>query len=232
MTTGKIAAGGLRLDSTHPISNRYGEKEDMTALDLAADVGLLAVFLATTNICVGVLIAVRYSPRRMWPHRRVNIFAVHTWTAYLLLTSLFVHPIILLFSTKVRWRLLDLGVPIWSPVQPIENTIGAISLYLIVVVVATSYFRVRLGRHIWKLFHYLVYVAGVGTFIHSILADPNLNRNAIDLLDGEKLFVESCLLVVVLATVWAWRYRLRKDREERTVGIGRYRVPESAKVNN
>src|ERR1700722_14579583 len=77
----------------------------MTALDLAADVGLLAVFLAATNICVGLLIAVRYSPRRWWPHRRVNIFAVHTWTAYFLMTSLLVHPIILLFSRKIRWRL-------------------------------------------------------------------------------------------------------------------------------
>jgi predicted ferric reductase len=208
-----------------------GEQQGMTALDLSADIGLLGVFLATANICLGLLIAVRYSPSRLWPHRRVNIFAVHTWTAYFLMTSLLVHPIILLFSRKIRWRLLDLVVPIWSPVQPIQNTIGAVSLYLIVVVVATSYFRVRLGRHRWKLFHYLVYVAGVGTFIHGILADPNLKGNAIDLLDGEKLFIESCLLVVVLATVWAWRYRLRKDREERTAGTGRYRVPESAKVS-
>ena len=49
----------------------------MTALDLSADVGLLAVFLATANICLGLLIAVRYSPRRLWPHRRINIFAIH-----------------------------------------------------------------------------------------------------------------------------------------------------------
>lgn len=196
----------------------------MTALDLAADVGLLAVFLATTNICLGLLIAVRYSPWRLWPHRKVNIFAVHTWTAYSLMTSLLIYPIILLFSTKIHWRLLDLALPMWSPVQPIENTIGAVSLYLIVVVVVTSYFRVRLGRHQWKLFHYLVYVAGVGAFIHSILTDPDLKGNAIDPLDGEKLFVESCLLVVVLTTVWAWRYRLRKDREERIGRIGRYRL--------
>ena len=195
----------------------------MTALDLSADVGLLSVFLATTNICLGLLIAVRYSPSRLWPHRRVNIFAVHTWTAYFLMTSLLIHPVILLFSTQNRWRLLDLALPMWSPVQPIENTIGAVSLYLIVVVVLTSYFRVRIGRHRWKLFHYLVYVAGICTFIHGILADPDLKGNPIDPLDGEKLFVELCFLVVVLSTVLAWRYRLRKDREERALKIGRYR---------
>src|ERR1700732_5624438 len=118
----------------------------MTTLDLVADPGLLAVFLATANICLGLLIAVRYSPSRLWPHRKLNIFAVHTWTAYFLMTSLLIHPVILLFSTQTHWRLLDLALPMWSPVQPIENTIGAVSLYLIVVVVITSYFRVRIGR--------------------------------------------------------------------------------------
>jgi DMSO/TMAO reductase YedYZ heme-binding membrane subunit len=204
----------------------------MTALDLSADVGLLTVFLATANICLGLLIAARYSPSRLWPYRRVNIFAVHTWTAYFLMTSVLIHPVILLFSTQTHWRLLDLVLPMWSPVQPIENTIGAVSLYLIVVVVLTSYFRVRIGRHRWKLFHYLVYVAGVGTFIHGILADPALKGNAVDPLDGEKLFVESCLSVVVLTTVWAWRYRLRKDREERAAGVGRYRLLKSANASD
>ena len=195
----------------------------MTALDLSADVGLLAVFLSTANICLGLLIAVRYSPWRLWPHRRINIFAVHNWTAYFLMASVLTHPFILLFSTRSHWRLLDLALPLWSPVQPIENTVGAVSLYLIVVVILTSYFRLRLGRRQWKLFHYLVYVAGICTFIHGILADPDLKANPIDPLDGEKLFVELCFLVVVLSTVWAWRYRLRKDREERALKIGRYR---------
>jgi len=204
----------------------------MTALDLSADVGLLAVFLSTANICFGLLIAVRYSPSRLWPHRRVNIFAVHNWTAYVLLASVLTHPVILLFSTQTHWRLLDLALPVWSPVQPIENTVGAVSVYLIVVVILTSYFRLRLGRSRWKLFHYLVYVAGICTFIHGILADPDLKGNPIDPLDGEKLFVELCFLVVVLSTVWAWRYRLRKDRKERALKIGRYRGFEDANASD
>jgi predicted ferric reductase len=199
----------------------------MTALDLSADVGLLAVFLGTANICLGQLIAVRYSPYRLWPHRRINIFALHNWTAYLLMTSVLIHPLILLFSTDSRWRLLDVALPVRSPVQPIENTIGAVSVYLIVVVLLTSYFRLRLGRHQWKLFHYLIYVAAICFFLHGILADPNLKGNPIDPLDGEKIFVESCLFVVLLTTVWAWRYRLRKDRKERALRIGRYRVFET-----
>jgi predicted ferric reductase len=209
----------------------FGKLSQVTALDLSADVGLLAVFLATANICLGLLIAVRYSPLRLWPRRRINIFALHNWIAYLTVASVLIHPIILLFSKNIRWRLLDVTFPIWSPVQPIENTIGAISAYLIVVVLLTSYFRLRLGRRRWKLFHYLTYIAGACLFIHSTLADPTLKGNAIDLLDGEKVFVESCLFVVLLATVWTWRYRLRKNREERALRIGRYRDLESVNVS-
>ena len=204
----------------------------MTTLDLSADTGLLAVFLATANICLGLLIAVRYSPSRLWPHRRINIFAVHNWTAYSVMASVLAHPVILLFSKNIRWRVLDVAFPVWSPVQPIENTIGAISLYLIVVVLVTSYFRLRLGRQQWKLFHYLIYVATICFFIHGILTDPHLKGNAIDPLDGEKIFVESCLVVVSLTTVWAWRYRLRKDREERALRIGRYRAFESPNTSD
>jgi hypothetical protein len=50
----------------------------MNAIDLSADFGLLAIILASLNICVGVLIAVRYSPVRCWPHLRLNIFRYTT----------------------------------------------------------------------------------------------------------------------------------------------------------
>jgi predicted ferric reductase len=203
-------------------------KADMTALDLSADIGLLAVLLATANICLGLLIAVRYSPWRLWPHRRINIFAIHSWTAYLLLTSILIHAFLLIFQRRAHWRLVDVAFPVWSPVQPVENTIGAAGLYLLFVVVLTSHLRLKLGRRRWKAFHYMVYVAGACIFLHGILADPQLKGKAIDPLDGEKLLVESCLAVLALATTWAWRYRVRKARQERARGIGRNRVLESA----
>jgi predicted ferric reductase len=185
----------------------------MTAVDLCAYVGLLAVFLATVNICIGLLIAVRYSPLRFWPHRRMNIFALHRSTGYLLLTSILVHPVILLFPSRNRFRVRDILFPIHSPVQPFENTIGAVGLYLIVIVILTSYCRLDLGRPLWKAFHYLVYVASIFVFVHSILTDPELRGVAIDPFDGEKIFVEVCLLVVLTTSLYAWRYRVRKYRQ-------------------
>lgn len=184
----------------------------MNAIDLSAYTGLGAVFLATANICIGLLIAVRYSPVRYWPHRRINIFFLHNLTAYGVLGAVLLHPAILLFSHRVRFRIFDVLLPIHSPLQPIENTLGAVALYLLLAVLITSLYRIALGRKLWKLLHYLVYPAAVLFFIHGILADPNLKTGHADLLDGGKVFVEICLLIIILASVAAFLYRRKRSR--------------------
>jgi hypothetical protein len=46
----------------------------MTTLDLSSYVGLSALYPLTVNLLLGLLLSVRYSPWRQWPHRRVNCF--------------------------------------------------------------------------------------------------------------------------------------------------------------
>lgn len=193
----------------------------MTANDLCAYAGLAAVFLATANICLGLLIAVRYSPWRSWPHRRINYFRIHNWTGYLLLLVTFLHPVFLLFVKTAHFRFIDIIYPVHSPVQPWENTVGAAALYLLAIVVVSSYFRLGLGRKLWKRTHFLVYATAAGAFVHGILTDPELKGAGVDLLDGEKVFVEACLLVVVAGSWLALRYRARrKERERHGMVIG------------
>jgi len=183
---------------------------------------LAAVFLVTANLCLGLLIAVRYSPVRRWPHRHVNIFALHNWTAYLALAATLLHPALLLFSSQVRFRMLDVLLPLWSPQQPLENTLGALALYVVVVVVLTSYWRHFLGRQRWKRLHYLVYPAAALLFAHGLLTDPELKNQAVDWLDGEKIFIQTCFVCVTGFALWAWRHRVIKERRERALHLGRY----------
>ena len=93
-------------------------------------------------------------------------------------------------------------MPIWSPTQPIPNTLGAIALYLVAFVVLTSYFRRVFGHHNWKLLHYTAYAAAAVFFVHGIMADPNLQNRPIDWIDAEKVYVEGCALVIAAATLW------------------------------
>jgi predicted ferric reductase len=186
----------------------------MTATDLSADVGLAAVGLATANLLLGLMMALRYSPVRYWPHRHFNYFRLHIWTGYLALTAAILHPVVLLFSSTAGFRVRDVLYPVHSPSQPLENTIGAIGFYLIAIVVVTSYFRLQLGRRIWKAFHFGIYLAAGALFWHSIFTDPLLKNSPVDPFDGEKLFVEVCLLLFATIAALRWRRAIRKARQQ------------------
>jgi methionine sulfoxide reductase heme-binding subunit len=184
---------------------------DITVLDLSAYIGLIAVGAVTINMLLGTLMVFRYSPVRQWPHRRFNYFGLHNFSGYLSLSLAVLHPIVLLFNKTTRFRVMDLVYPVHSPSQPLENTIGAIALYAVAIVVITSYFRIRLGRRKWKSFHFVIYVAAVALFWHSLFTDPDLKRSPVDWLDGGKLFVEACVLVIAVVAAVRWRYAPRHN---------------------
>ena len=187
---------------------------DVTILDLSAYVGLTGVGAVTLNMLLGTLMAFRYSPVRQWPHRRFNYFRLHNVSGYLALSLAVLHPIVLLFDRSAKFRVLDLIYPVHSPSQPLENTIGAIALYVVALVVVTSYLRIRLGRRAWKSFHFTIYVAAAALFWHSLYTDPALKNSPMDWFDGGKLFVEACLVIIVVAGMLRWRHAIKRATQE------------------
>ena len=183
----------------------------MTLLDLCSYLGLGAVGAVTLNLLLGLLLALRYSPVRNWPHRaldrRWSVFALHQWTAYTAVLLTLTHPAVLLFLHTPRFRLVDVLWPVQSPLQPKLNLAGAAALYLVLVVLVTSVLRLRIGRPLWRKLHYLVYPAAALLFLHSFLTDPLLKDGHPDLLDGGKVFVVLSFLLSAVAA--GWRVMLR-----------------------
>ncbi len=189
----------------------------MTLLDLCAYLGLGAAGAATVNLLLGLLIALRYSPKRHWPHRHINVFLFHQWTAYLAISFTLTHPLVLLFlrAPAPHFRIIDILWPIHSPLQPKLNLAGAGALYLLLLVFVSSLLRTRIGRPVWRSLHYLVFPAAVLLLLHSILTDPNLKDGHPDLLDGGKVFVEIATLIsclAVAARVWLRGHGFRPAR--------------------
>jgi DMSO/TMAO reductase YedYZ heme-binding membrane subunit len=182
----------------------------MSAIDLSSYFGLAAMSLLTLNILIGLVMSVKYNPVRDWPHRRINTFKLHNWTAYVALTVAAIHPTIILFSATAKFSLLDILYPVNAPKQPWINVLGALALYSLAFVVLTSYFRRELGRKTWKTLHFTAYATAALFFIHGILTDPKLKDAPIDYLDGEKVYVELCLLLVLVAVGFRVRWQLRQ----------------------
>lgn len=187
----------------------------MSLLDLCSYLGLGAVGAVVINILIGLLLSMRFSPVRFWPHRHINLFAFHRWTAYAVIALVLAHPTVLLFLHTPRFRLIDVLWPVHSYLQPRLNTVGALALYLLVLVLITSLLRTRIGRPLWRRLHYLVFPAAVLLFVHSIYTDPNLKDGHPDLLDGGKVFLEAAALVTIAAISVRVRRRGRGLRPER-----------------
>lgn len=201
--------------------------EGVSAVDISSIIGLVAMVLFTLNILMGLLVSVNYNTVRQWPRRKlpVPLYRIHNWNAYVALSVAVLHPTVLLLSRTAHFRLVDVLWPLHSPGQCLYNILGALTFYCFVLVVTTSYLRRHLGHVAWKRIHYTAYFAAGALFIHGILIDQNLKGQPADLLDGEKVLVESCFLLVVAAAIWRWRYGSEKKRYQAAMALSRSKFP-------
>lgn len=178
----------------------------MDPKDLTSYIGLATIYLLTVNALLGILMGARYNPWKRWPHRRINLLKLHNWTGYVALGLALMHPIPLLFVDKPRFRVLDILYPVSSPEQPVINSIGAISLYLLVFTVITSIYRAEIGRQRWLPLHYLTYLLAALLVVHGALTDQHLDNSPYDLLDAEKVGIILCGVAILAATIVRFRW--------------------------
>jgi predicted ferric reductase len=105
------------LQKTNP-----GHGTAMTAIELSSYAGLAAMTLLTLNILLGLVMSVKHNPVRDWPHRRINTFKIHNWTAYLALSVAVLHPLILTFSSTAKFTLIDILYPVNDQTTPSRAT--------------------------------------------------------------------------------------------------------------
>ena len=181
----------------------------MSALELSSDVGIVAVIVLTVQILLGLLMGVKYNPWRRWPHRRINYYRIHNWMGYTGLVLALLHIVLLWASAEAKFRVIDVLYPLVGPKQPVINMLGALALYVLIVVVVTSYYRAAIGHDRWRIIHYGTYLTATLFFIHGIWSDPTLKDQPIDYLDAEKVWVELAFLVVIVASFFRWRHAIR-----------------------
>lgn len=171
---------------------------DLTYVDITAYLGLFTIALLTINIILGILVSIQFDAKKFWPYKNIQFFNLHNWTGYAALFVALLHPASLLLSETTKFHLFDILLPIKAPFQPLENSIGALTLYCLIFVVVTSYLRNKFRYSFWKKLHYVSYAIFVLMFYHGIFTDPSLKDLPVDYLDGGKLFTEGSLLAVIL----------------------------------
>jgi sulfoxide reductase heme-binding subunit YedZ len=171
----------------------------METIELSGIIGLIAIACLAANFIVGFIIWKNISFKLPY---NLTFLGLHKFTGYSAAIAIIVHIILIPLDPKSKFTWSDLLFPLWTEHQPYANTFGALALYLIAVVVISSYYKEKLKLPVWRTLHYLSYFAAVPLIIHSVWTDPKLEDRPIDWFDAEKVFVLLCCLVIIALSVY------------------------------
>jgi len=155
--------------------------------------GLVTLLLLTASTLLGVLTAGRLcSPR--WP--RFLTVGLHRNIALLACGFLTLHIVAIVVDTYTSIPLTAAFVPFASPYQRFWLALGAVALDLLIVLVATSLARARLGYRGWRVVHWCGYACWPLAVLHGAGAGTDSRT-----LWGAGLTL-GCVAVVAGAVAW------------------------------
>lgn len=155
--------GRRRRDDRHQRAVAAVSSEILWYLSRATGLALLPLFTAV--VVLGVLTR---GGRRLGNLPRFATLALHRSTTLTAMGFLVVHIGTVVLDGYVDVSLLDVVVPFASSYQRFWTGLGTVAVLLLVVVVATSLARVRLGRRIWRPVHALAWVFFVVSLAHGL----------------------------------------------------------------
>ena len=180
----------------------------METIELSGIIGMIALAALAANFLVGIFI---WSSTTIKLPYGLSFLQLHKFTGYSAAILILLHIVLIPLDPSSGFSWTDLLLPAWTQHQPLANTFGSVAIYLIGVVVISSYFKEQLKLAVWRKLHYLSYFAVVPLILHSIITDPKLKDRPIDWFDAEKLFIILCCFLIVGFTFYRF-WVLRKSK--------------------
>ena len=193
--------------------------EHFPFLQLSAYMGLVATGLLTFNILLGIMLGTAYKKHSYWlklPDRikQINVYNLHNWTAYIALLLVLLHPTLLLFDPATKFKFIDIIFPINAPHQKIFVAFGTLSMFAIITVLITTQkvVKKKMSFRTWKNIHLISYCTALLFIVHGIVLDSKLKDRPLNLLDAEKSVSELCLIILVAASIFRYKYHLKTKK--------------------
>lgn len=181
----------------------------METIEISGIIGMIALAALACNFIIGITIwSSAKLPFGIKIPFGLTLLQLHKFTGYSAAISILIHVLLIPLDPLSEFTWGDLLLPAWTKHQPLANTFGAVALYLLALVVISSYFKSSMKLRAWRLLHYLSYFAVLPLVLHSVITDPKLQDRPIDWFDAEKIFVILCCLVIISFSFY--RLSLRK----------------------
>jgi hypothetical protein len=136
--------------------------------------GFLAYLVLAASVLYGLLLSTKILDAIA--HRPVS-FALHKDLSIVGLLLGALHGTLLVFDQSYRFTLVSILVPFESPYSPLTVGVGQLALYATAIVTASFYVRRHIGQKVWRLIHYITFLAFAGASFHG-LASGSDSRSA------------------------------------------------------
>jgi methionine sulfoxide reductase heme-binding subunit len=156
--------------------------------------GVVGLVLLTMVVLLGIMVSRR---GRLPGLPRFATTSLHRSMSLLAVAFVAVHVATAIADPYVTIGIAAAVIPFTSPYRPVSLGLGAISVDLIIALVATSLARGRIGRKTWRGVHWLAYACWPVALLHSV-------GSSTDMRTGWLLALATGCTAAVLAAV-CWR---------------------------
>ncbi|HYM16075.1 MAG TPA: ferric reductase-like transmembrane domain-containing protein [Dehalococcoidia bacterium] len=177
---------------------------------LSRAAGFTAYLLLFVSVALGMALGTRLTDRLF---RRNAIFDLHRFTTILALLFTLFHVYVLLGDGFFNFNVWQLSVPFWTPYRTWQTAIGIVSLYLMLLVVASFYVRQFIGYRAWRVLHFLTFALYAGATLHGITAGTDTSQRWAQL-----LYLSTGTAVVALI-MYRIQYRIPDSETVRTLRL-------------
>ncbi len=155
--------------------------------------GLVALALLSVTVALGVVGVKRWGSIR-WP--RIVTAGLHRTVSLLAVCFLAVHVITAIVDGWIGLRWFGTIIPFQSTYRPVWVGMGALTLDLLIAVMATSLLRRHLSRRTWRLVHWTTWLLWPLALVHALGSGSDIG-SAWALGIGV-----SCVAMVLASLVW------------------------------
>ncbi len=135
---------------------------------LSRGLAIMSYLLIWISVVWGLLMTTRLS--RIWPGPATTA-DLHKFISILGLSLAALHGLILMGDKYMNLSLAQVLIPFsMQSYRPGWVGLGQISLYFLVLIVVSFYFRQAIGQKLWRLIHYLSFLTFFAVLIHGLAA--------------------------------------------------------------
>jgi predicted ferric reductase len=155
--------------------------------------GLVALVLLSITVALGVVGVKRWGSTH-WP--RIVTAGLHRTVSLLAVCFLAVHIITAVVDNWIGLSWFGVVVPFQSTYRPIWVGLGALTLDLLIAVMATSLLRRHISRRAWRLVHWTTWILWPMALVHALGSGSDIGSG------WALAMVVTCVAMVVIALVW------------------------------